>query len=428
MRLLYSLLFTLLVPILMLRMLWRSRLAPAYRRRLWERLGYVTLPVDSRPTLWIHAVSLGETIAAKPLIERLLLQRPDYRLLITTTTPTGSEQVQQLFGDRVVHVYAPWDAPFAVKRFLRQARPDVLVLMETELWPNMLHYSAVGGCRIMLANARLSARSAAGYARFPATVRRMLNQLHWVAAQSAADADRFLQLGTDPGRIAVSGSIKFDSELDEATREEALSLRSDWQLDFRPSFIMASTHRGEDEVALAAFVVLRERFPDLLLVLVPRHPERFEQVYALIYAAGWSVERRSSDLPVSSQTDVLLVDTLGELSLFYGLVDVAVIGGSFIAHGGHNALEAAVWSKPMLCGESMFNFAQLTQHLLDAGALVQLQNSPDVALQLAAQLSQLLENPGERERRGRAAMRVIEANRGALDALFTALDPLLADR
>lgn len=422
MQLVYSLLFTLLVPVLMLRLLWRSRRAPAYRRRLAERLGYFSLPADSRPTLWIHAVSLGETIAARPLIERLLVERPDYRLLVTTTTPTGSEQLQRSFGERVAHVYAPWDTPGAVKRFLLRARPDALVLIETELWPNMLKYAYAGGCRILLANARLSARSAAGYARFPKTTGRMLNKLHWIAAQTAADADRFMQLGMDPARVAVSGSIKFDIEVNDELRQRCAEMRRNWLLDTRPAIIFASTHKGEDEIALNAFAALRVSYPELLLLLVPRHPERFDQVHALCIEAQWSVERRSEARDPSPQTDILLVDTLGELMLLYGLVDAAVIGGSFIPHGGHNPLEAAVWGKPLLCGESTFNFAELTQRLAEEGALVQLRT----ASELTAELQLILADDDERRRRGAAALRVIEANRGAINALESALQALLA--
>ncbi len=330
MRHAYSVLFILLLPLIVLRMLLRSRRAPDYRRRLGERLAYFTLPDDSRPLIWIHAVSLGETLAARPLIERLLDECPDRRILVTTTTPTGSAQVKRLFGDRVLHVYAPWDTPGAVKRFLRRVRPELLVLIETELWPNMLHYSREAGCRIVLANARLSERSAAGYARFAGSTRAMLAALNHIAAQSEADAQRFIDLGMDPDRVAVSGSIKFDVRLDENLRAQAAELRGRWQLAERPVCLVASTHRGEDEVALEALSILQNQMPDVLLLLAPRHPERFEEVYNLCVSRGLAVCRRSAGEDPGSKTQLVLIDTLGELLMLFGLAQVAVIGGSFV--------------------------------------------------------------------------------------------------
>ncbi|MFT7288507.1 MAG: 3-deoxy-D-manno-octulosonic-acid transferase [Halieaceae bacterium] len=424
MRIAYSALFVLLLPIIVARLLWRSRRAPAYRERLRERLGLFAAPVDERPVIWLHAVSLGETLAAKPLVERILDELDGYQLVITTTTPTGSQQVRRLFGQRVFHVYAPWDTPGAVSRFLKRARPQLLILMETELWPNMLHHCARQGCAVMLANARLSARSAAGYARLPRTTRRMLSQLDWIAAQSVADADHFLQLGMDPARMAVSGNIKFDLRLLPSLHSEARGLRSAWGLEARPTFIFASTHAGEDAIALEAFRRLRECQPRALMLLVPRHPERFEDVARQCSAAGWRVQRRSREQPLTEDVDLLLVDTLGELLLLYGVADVAVVGGSFIPHGGHNPLEAAVWARPILSGSSMFNFAEPTRQLSAAGALEQV----DDAESLGARLCALLEDPAQCRRRGDAAAAVVSANRGALSALFGALQRLLDAR
>ena len=421
MRLVYSALFILLLPLVVLRLLLRSRRAPAYRRRLLERLGWFALPEDPRPLLWVHAVSLGETLAARPLLERMLEELPQYRLLVTTTTPTGSAQVRRLFGDRVLHVYAPWDTPGSVLRFLRRTRPTLLVLMETELWPNTLHYCQRQGCRVLLANARLSARSAAGYARFPRSTRDMLAAIDRIAAQGSADAERFRQLGMDPERIEVSGSIKFDVQMSEELRDEAAGLRDAWGLDQRLVLVFASTHAGEDEIALQVFTQLRETCPNALLLLVPRHPERFESVFALCGQSGWRVLRRSADAAVDAQTDVLLVDSLGELLLFYGIADLAVIGGSFIDKGGHNPLEASAWGVPVLCGPSMFNFSEVAARLQAVDALEQVAD----ARALAAALQRLGQDPDERQRRGAAAREVMAANRGALAALFTAVERLL---
>ena len=231
MRHFYSALFVLALPLVLLRLLWRSRRAPEYRRRLAERLGFFDLQRDGRPLLWVHAVSLGETLAARPLLERLLAEQADHQLLVTTTTPTGSAQLRRLFGDRVLHVYAPWDTPGAVRRFFARCEPVLLVLMETELWPNMLHYCRENGCRVLLANARLSERSARGYARFARTTRDMLDSLDLVAAQAEADAERFRRLGMAPERVEVTGSIKFDVRLDQAIEAAASRLRESWHLE-----------------------------------------------------------------------------------------------------------------------------------------------------------------------------------------------------
>lgn len=438
MRQAYSLLFYLLLPLIIARLLWRSRRAPAYRRRLGERLGFFRLPGeparrdragrgdrpgagsgsiaddDPGPLIWIHAVSLGETLAARPLIERLLREMPHHRLLVTTTTPTGSDQVGRLFGDRVLHVYAPWDTPGAVSRFLHRTRPRLLILMETELWPNMLRGCARHHCAVVLANARLSARSAAGYARFPRLTGDMLGALRRIVAQSSADADRFVQLGMAPERITVGGSIKFDVQVSDALRDEASRLEKQWGLAGRSVALAASTHRGEDGILLKAFERLRADNERALLLLAPRHPERFDDVFELCRSAGLQVQRRSAGEALAAGTQVLLIDTLGELLMLFGLADVAFIGGSFVPNGGHNPLEAAVWGIPVLTGPSMFNFADVTERLLSAGALEQVSGEAE----LAKALRVLLDDHDEAQRRGAAALKVLQVNRGALDVLF----------
>jgi 3-deoxy-D-manno-octulosonic-acid transferase len=417
MRLLYSALFTLLIPLLMLRLLLRSQRAPAYRERLAERLGYFEAPPGDSPVLWVHAVSLGETLAAAPLIERLLDALPDWRIAVTTTTPTGSAQVQRLFGDRVFHAYAPWDTPGAVRRTLRRLRPRVLLIMETELWPNLLHGCAASGCRVMLANARLSARSAAGYARLSGLTRGMLARIEQIAAQDEDDAQRFLALGADAGRVRVTGSIKYDLEISAARRAEVAALRAAWQLEKRRVLIVASTHEGEDELALQAFAALRGRVPDALLILAPRHPERFDSVAAKCRDAGWQVLRRSEAAAVTAATDLLLLDTVGELLSFYGLADLAVVGGSFVDNGGHNPLEPAAWGLPVLAGPSMFNFAAITARLARCGGLEQVSGAAALATRVVA----LLEDAAARQRLGAAARAEVERNRGALDRVVAAV-------
>lgn len=423
MRQLYSLLFTLMLPLIILRMLWRSRRAPAYRRRLGERLGFFPAPAPGRPTIWVHAVSVGETLAAAPLIEDLLQRYPDHRVVVTTTTPTGSERVQALFGERVLHVYAPWDTPAAVRRFLARVRPALLLLMETELWPNMLHYSARGGARILLANARLSQRSAAGYARAGGLTRQMLARLDCVACQASEDGERFVALGLPRTRLQVTGSIKFDLELDAQLRQRAATLRQQLGSAQRPVIVAASTHAGEDEQVLAAFAAVRERFDNALLVLVPRHPERFQAVADLCRQAGWQVARRSrSSGPLPAGDAVLLGDTMGELLLLLSAAQVAMIGGSLVAHGGHNMLEAAAWGVPVVTGPHVFNFAEISELLEAAGAMVRVQEAGE----LGACLLALLADPQRRRQMGEAGQGVVASNRGARERLLALVAAHLA--
>ena len=425
MRYLYSALFYMLLPFLLVRMLLRSRRAPAYRQRLAERFGFFEedpAPAGA-PVIWVHAVSLGETLAAAPLIEALLEHWPDHRLVVTTTTPTGSERVRALFGERVFHVYAPWDLPGAVRRFLRRVRPRLLLIMETELWPNMLHYSSALGCRTLLANARLSARSARGYARFAGLTRTMLQQLDTVACQSVADGERFLALGLSPAALHVTGSIKFDLELDASLRAAAADLRRELGADSRPVLVAASTHPGEDEQVLAAFARLRRETDNCLLVLVPRHPERFDEVHALCRAQGWSVARRSTGVSPGPGVDVLLGDTMGELLLLLSVGRVAIIGGSLVPHGGHNVLEAAAWGVPVVTGPHMFNFEEISGLLVEAGAMVRLQDPAD----LPACLQALLADPRRRREMGAAGQRVVADNRGARKRLLALVAENLGD-
>jgi 3-deoxy-D-manno-octulosonic-acid transferase len=420
MRYFYSALLYCLIPLILLRMFLRSRVAPAYRARLAERFGVFTPDKDrgDKPVLWVHAVSLGETIAAAPVIEALLERYPRHRMVVTTTTPTGSERVKALFGNRVFHVYAPWDLPGGVKRFLKSVQPDLLLIMETELWPNMLHYSQRAGCRIVLANARMSQRSANGYARFSTLTRNMLAGLNVVACQSQSDGDRLLTLGLSKNKLKVTGSIKFDLELDAQIRLTAEQLSESWHAADRPILVVASTHPGEDEQVLAAFAQLRKTAENCLLVLVPRHPERFDTVYEQCVLDGWKVLRRSAGQPPSFSDDIILGDTMGELLLLLSLADVAVIGGSLVEHGGHNVLEASAWGVPVVTGPHMFNFAQISELLTEAGAVITL----DDPLKLGQCLADLFADRVKRETMGAIAQQVVADNRGAKQRLLALIE------
>lgn len=420
MRVLYTALFYLLIPLILARLWWRGRRAPAYRRRWRERFGWFPAPV-AQPAIWVHAVSVGETIAAAPLIHGLRARFPDHRLVVTTTTPTGSERVRALFGASVFHVYGPYDTPCCVGRFLDRVRPALTVVMETELWPNLIHSCYRRGIPVAVANARLSARSARGYGRLGELTRGMLAEVRLVLAQHAADGERFVALGLPPERLTVTGSIKFDITLDAALQAQAATLRA----SAGPRtlcWIAASTHAGEDEAMLAAHQRLCQAFPDALLVLVPRHPERFDEVARLIEASEFRWQRRSATpAAIATSTQVLLGDTMGELLLLLGCADVAFVGGSLVERGGHNTLEPAAWGLPVLTGPSDFNFSEISRLLSEAGGQMQVAT----AAALADELCLLAAQPALRAQRGGAARAVVEANRGALARQLAALASLL---
>lgn len=418
-RLLYSLLLYLLLPAVLLRLCWRARRAPDYARRWGERFGWVA-PL-SGPVVWVHAVSVGETLAAAPLIRHLQTCHPNARLLVTTTTPTGSERVHALFGTSVAHCYAPYDFPDAVARFLRRVRPALLVVMETELWPNLLHACAARGIPVVLANARLSARSARGYAKVKSLTAPMLRALSRVAAQTSADGERFLALGLAPDKLQITGNLKFDLDLSPELRARATALRQAWAGPRpRPVWLAASTHAGEDALVLAAHAEILRALPAALLVLVPRHPERFASVHAACVRAGFATRRRSEAGAVPPETQVLLGDSMGELLAFCGAADVVFVGGSLVPVGGHNLIEPAAWGRPVLAGPHLFNFAEIAALLQAEGGLRICADSPA----LATTVIELLAEKDYREKAGTAARTVAEANRGALARLAAAIEPL----
>ncbi len=376
--------------------------------------------IDARETLWVHAVSVGETQAALPLIKALQQHYPHMTLVVTTMTPTGSARVRAALGDTVFHVYAPYDLPGAVQRFLQRTHPRVAIIMETELWPNLIHGCQQRGIPVIVANARLSVRSAAGYQRVARLTRDTFQQITVIAAQAQADAQRFIALGADPARVAVTGNIKFDITPTPDVREHAAALRRSWGAQ-RPVWIAASTHASaagsEDEQVLAAFATLRLTLPDALLVLVPRHPERFAKVAALCREQGYNVTRRSEQKAGNadlSSTDIYIGDSMGELMIFYAASDVAFVGGSLIPHGGHNLLEPAALGIPVLTGPHTFNFAEISRLLLDAGAARQVNNPAELAEAVIA----CLQNDTLRRTTGEQGQRLVEHNRGALAKLL----------
>jgi 3-deoxy-D-manno-octulosonic-acid transferase len=416
-RFLYSVALYLALPALFMRLAWRGLRSPGYRRRWMERLGYVApLPADGR-TVWVHAVSVGEVQAALPLVHALGTRRPDCRILVTTTTPTGSVRVRQVVGPGTAHAYLPYDLPDAVARFLDRVRPAVGIVMETELWPNL-----VAGCErraipLVLANARLSERSARGYARVGALTRQMLAGISAIAAQSAEDAARLIALGASADCVHVTGSIKFDVPVSAATVEQGRALRGRWGAG-RGVLIAASTHEGEEEHILDAFARIVARVPDCLLVLVPRHPERFEAVAALARRRGFATVRRTAEPADCSIVDIYVGDTMGELAAFYAGSDVAFVGGSLVPVGGHNVLEPAALGVPVVHGPHCFNFAEITRQLDDVGAAVQVADGQD----LAATVCELLTDADRRHRMGELGREFVERSRGARERLVDILE------
>ncbi|MDY1016915.1 lipid IV(A) 3-deoxy-D-manno-octulosonic acid transferase [Pseudomonas coleopterorum] len=421
-RTLYTLLFHLGLPLLAVRLWLRARKAPAYGQRLGERFAY-RLPPMEPGGIWVHAVSVGESIAAAPMIRQLLLRHPELPITVTCMTPTGSERIQALFAGepRIQHCYLPYDLPWASGRFLDHVRPRLAVIIETELWPNHIHQCARRGIPVALANGRLSERSARGYARFSRLTAPMLAEMSLLAVQTQVEAERFLALGARPECVQVTGSIKFDLNVDPTVPVRAARLREQWQASERPVWIAASTHEGEDEVILAAHRQLLASHADALLILVPRHQERFASMHALCRAQGFTTVQRSLDQPVTAATQVLLGDTMGELLFLYALADIAFVGGSLVANGGHNPLEPAALTKPVLSGPHMFNFLEIGAMLREAGALVEV----DDAQGLATAVRQWIELPRDAVRSGEAGLAVMRANQGALKRLLDALDAKL---
>ncbi len=423
-RLLYTLLIYLCLPLILLRLLWRGARAPAYRRRWGERFGFVERLAAAQAVIWVHSVSVGETIAAAPLVRRLQKQHPEAILLVTTMTPTGSAQVKKIFGNSVEHCYAPYDMPDAITRFLRRTHPALLIIMETELWPNLIHACHRRAIPVVLANARLSAKSAAGYAKVGRLSRPMLRELTAIAAQTKADGERFAQLGVSSEALEVTGNIKFDLQLDGALRKKAALLKKQWQgSSGRPVWLAASTHRGEDEIILDAYSQVLEQRPDLLLVLVPRHPERFDEVAALCSEAGYRLQRRSDGgaddrSQLESSVQIVLGDTMGELLSFCGASDLTFVGGSLVDVGGHNLIEPAAWGVPVLSGPHLFNFTEVSRLLAEAGGLAICATATELAEQVVA----LLVDAGLHRQMSSAALAVTEANRGALDRLTVLLE------
>jgi 3-deoxy-D-manno-octulosonic-acid transferase len=408
---LYTLLITLSIPLALGRLYVLGKKNPLYRKRWKERLGFIPFQLDH--CIWFHCVSLGETIAATPLIKKLIETYGPGKILITNTTPTGSEYVLKTFKTDIYHCYFPYDHPLVIRLFIRKLNPSILILMETELWPCLTHALFQRNIPMVLTNARLSEKSQKKYAMFSQGTKSMLNQLSIIAAQTEADAKRFCELGVDPQKVKVTGNLKYDAKIHPETLQKAETLRKNSWPE-RPVWIAGSTHEGEEEIIIAAHKKVLEAHPDALLILVPRHVDRCASVAQLIQNNGLTVEQRSKETTIHSGVQVYLGDTFGEMMLLYAASDIAFVGGSLIERGGHNLLEPAALKKPCLSGPHTFNFVQVTELLAHAGALLLVHQKED----LAQTVLTLMNDPAKRERMGARGLQVVEANRGALNKQF----------
>ncbi|WP_322091697.1 lipid IV(A) 3-deoxy-D-manno-octulosonic acid transferase [Paraburkholderia bannensis] len=433
-RAIYRALWWLIAPLAVLRLMIRSRRERGYREHVCERFGHSAgrLPEDDTPLIWVHAVSVGETRAAQPLVDALLAARPDARILLTHMTPGGRATGEQLFGDRVLRCYLPYDMPHAVRRFLRAWRPSLGLVMETEVWPTLIDECKRADVPLVLTNARMSARSFKRAAKFGAAAREVFGGFTRVLAQSPADAERLSTLGAR--NVAVLGNLKFDM----ASPPALVARGRDWRraIGTRPVWVAASTREGEEELVLEAFAALK--VPDALLILVPRHPQRFDEVAALVARKNFKLERRSQwapTAPVASveghakvdalpqDVSVLLGDSMGEMGAYYAAADLAFIGGSLLPLGGQNLIEACAVGTPVLIGPHVFNFTQATADAVAAGAALQVQDPAD----LARALRELFEDKSRRVTMGAAASAFAARHRGATERTVDVLTTLLPE-
>jgi 3-deoxy-D-manno-octulosonic-acid transferase len=417
-RRVYSLLMYCAAPLAFAMLLWRGLRDPGYWQGLRERFGWV--PVSAGPSIWLHAVSLGEMTAAAPLVRALRARYPGNPVVLTTATPTGRTRARSLFGDTVDVRYLPYDTPRAVARFFDRARPRLAVIMETELWPNLFKECERRGVPLVLASARLSAKSVSRYRRFGGLLRGIFSASSLIAAQTAQDAERFIAIGAQRARTHVVGNIKFDVELSPEIQERGGELRASFG-STRPVWIAGSTHAGEEEEVLASHQELLTDRADALLLLVPRHPDRFAAVAELLSRRQFRFMRRSGGRMPDEAIQVVLVDTMGELAALYASADVAFVGGSLVPIGGHNLLEPAALGVPVLTGPSHYAGYEIAALLLERGAALQVAD----ARELAAALKLLLVEAEERRRMGTIGRHIVESNRGSVLRLLELIGALL---
>ncbi len=420
----YRILFLCLLPVVILLLLLRSKSNVEYRYRLLERLGFISKKFNKGGII-VHAASVGEVIALKPFIEKLLIAEPNTPLTITTFTPTGSEQVKKMFAERVQHCYLPLDFFLSNALFLSRLAPKAIVFMETELWPSIIHQAKSRHCKLLLINGRLSKNSIKQYRKLNWLITPVLACFEHILCQSKQSYQGFIEIGASVNNCSLSGNLKYDLELssDFTSKQQTLAQYLPTE---RPIWVMASTHAGDEQLAISAFKKLVLTHSDVLLVIVPRHPERFEQVAKLCSTENLSVVKRSENKAVEQSTQVWLLDSLGELMAMYSLASIVTMGGSFSDVGGHNPLEPALFKKPIIVGPRMDNFIEISAQLRQSVGLVTLEKSNIIEQHLAEQVIKLLENIEQAQVLGEGAFQVVQANKGASDLSVKYLSQLLS--
>ncbi len=407
-RLIYTLLLILLLPFVLIRLWWRGKSNPAYRLRISERLGDFKLKPGNR-RLWVHAVSVGEVNAAVPLVRKIMQAWPEYEIVLTTMTPTGADQVKKQFANTVVHRYVPYDIPWLTGRALDQCLPDALIIIETEIWPNWIHSADKRNIPVIYMSLRLSDKSFSGYRKIRGLVAPALAKVRMIAAQTETDARRIVELGADPQIVNVTGNIKYDAELADGVLQAGEALRGKIG-ESRLVWIAASTHDNEDEQVLQAHARVLSSFPESLLIIVPRHPERFDRVFNLCAQQFRSRRRTQGDHDLSL-IQVYVGDTMGELLNLYAASDICFVGGSLVAHGGQNVLEPMLIGRPVIVGPHMFNFSRITAQGLEHNALMQVSSAD----QLAQKIIELTNNQTLRKQLVENARILLQSNKGALN-------------
>ena len=421
--LLYRLLFLCLTPLLIIVFLLRSINHPAYRARLLERLGRLS-PTLKPAGIVVHAASVGEVIALKPFISQLITNYAELPITITTFTPTGSAQVKKLFGDKVQHCYLPLDNIISTGLFLKRLKPKAMIFMETELWPNLIAQCERKHIKLLLVNGRLSDKSMRSYQKLAWLITPTIQRFDKILTQSQVNQDNYLAMGANTDTCALSGNLKFDISINNdlaAKQKELESLLT----ERRNVWLIASTHPGDEALALTAFERIKQQDKKALLVIVPRHPERFSQVVKLAQDAGNNVLKRSLKQSVTLETNVWIIDTLGELLAACALADVVTMGGSFNEIGGHNPLEPALFQKPVIVGPNMSNFIEILAQLVSARGIIQLSENEDMPQSLANQVLQLFNDKASAQTLGRNSYKVVQENQGATQCSLTALRALI---
>ena len=416
MQFLYTTLFFLSLPLILLRLYWRGFKAPEYRLRWLERLGFYQQS-SQKEVIWFHAVSVGEAEAVFPLIKQFMLKYPLAKILITTTTPTGSARVKAVMGQSVEHVYLPYDVSFAVQRFLNHFQPKIAVIMETEIWLNLFLLTAKAKIPLFIINARLSEKSCRGYQKIPSLIQLALASVTTIATQTEIDTQRFKAIGAKENQLQTLGNIKFDLSISDDVIKKGKDLRQE-QFSQRFVWIIASTHQDEEAMFLQLYPQLKKQIPELLLIFVPRHPERFNEVAKLVENHPLQLVKRSSEKNCDFKTDVYLADTMGELKMLYAAADVTFVGGSLFKHlGGHNVLEPAAQEIPVMFGGYMRHFKAIAEGLLNQHAAIQCSDSEEIS----AQLIKLYQQPEYRQQLALRGKSFVEINQGALTRVLQLL-------